>query len=117
MFRYWPLELAFHSRKKDHTPVCTSVMARNMATILMAYLHPTGGPEIWPGNRISFSVTTKIPIQTDLEGCKSHNQPFPPPLFILQKLSPLWEHGVHNWTQILGRAPDGRPYFLDEREF
>ena len=117
MFRHWPLELAFHSRKKGHTPVCTSVMARNMATLLMADLHPTGGPEIWSDNRISFSVASRIPIQTDSEACPSDTQPFATPLSILQKLSPLWEHGVHNWTQILGRAPNGRPYFLDEREF
>ena len=92
-------------------------MTRNMATLLMADLHPTGGPEIWSGNRISSSIASKIPIQTDSVGCPTDTQPFPPPLFILQKLSTLWKHGVHNWTRILGRAPDGRPYFLDEREF
>jgi len=92
-------------------------MARDMATLLMADLHPTGGPEIWSGNRISSSIASKIPIQTDSVGCPTDTQPFPPPLFILQKLSTLWKHGVHNWTRILGRAPDGRPYFLDEREF
>ncbi len=43
-------------------------------------------------------------------------QPFPKPTLLLQKLDPLWEHGFHNWAQILGPAPDGRPYFLEERE-
>ena len=90
-------------------------MTRNMATLLMADLHPTGGPEIWSGNRISSSITSKIPILTDSQGCPLDTQPFPPSLFILQKLSTLWEHGVHNWTKILGRALVGRPYY--EREF
>ena len=116
-FRYWPLELAFHSRRKGHIPICTSIMARNMATLLMADLHPTGGPEIWSRNRISSSITSRISIRTDSEGCPLNNQPFPPPLFLLQKIIPLWEHGVHNWTQILGRTPNGRPYFLEDREF
>ncbi len=36
--------------------------------------------------------------------------------FILHKLAPLWGHGIHGWAQILGRGPDGRPYFIDDRE-
>ncbi len=45
MFRHWPLEMAFQTQK-GRTPICTSVMARSMATLLMADLLPTGGPEI-----------------------------------------------------------------------
>ena len=44
-FRHWPIETAFHTNR-DHTPTCTSMMARNMATLLLANLHPTGSPEI-----------------------------------------------------------------------
>ncbi len=44
------------------------------------------------------------------------NQPFPPAMLLLQKLPPLSEHGLHTWSRILGRALDGRPYFIDERE-
>jgi hypothetical protein len=91
-------------------------MARNMATLLMADLHETGGPEIWSGNKIFSSIMSRIPIQTDPEGCPVDNQPFPQPLFILQKLTPLWNNGIHNWKLILGRTPGGRPYFFDERE-
>ena len=40
----------------------------------------------------------------------------PNPRFSCKKLVPLWENGFHNWARILGRAPDGRPYFLEERE-
>ena len=29
---------------------------------------------------------------------------------------PLWEHGFHNWSQIMYRGPNGRPYFMEERE-
>jgi len=60
--RHWPLELAFHAHKKGHTLFCTSSMAMNMATLLMADLHPTGGPEIWSGNEISSSIISRIPI-------------------------------------------------------
>ena len=44
-FRHWPLELAFHSHR-GRIPICSSIVARNMATLLMADLHPVGGPEI-----------------------------------------------------------------------
>ena len=44
-FRHWPMQLAFHT-DRSRKPVCQSVMARNMATLLLADLHPTGGPEI-----------------------------------------------------------------------
>jgi hypothetical protein len=44
------------------------------------------------------------------------SQTFPEPTFILQKLTLLWEHGLHEWSQLIGRDPNGRPYFLDERE-
>ncbi len=43
-------------------------------------------------------------------------QTFPESRFILKKLTPLLDHGILEWSQILGRAPNGRPYFLDERE-
>ncbi len=42
-FRNWPLELAFHSHR-GHLPLCFSIVARNMATLLMADLHLVGGP-------------------------------------------------------------------------
>ena len=48
-FRHWPLELVFHSHRR-RTPICPSIVARNIATLLMADLHPVGGPEIWYGN-------------------------------------------------------------------
>ncbi len=47
----------------------------------------------------------------------SPTQPFPASTLILKKQTPLWDHGVHDWTQIIGREPNGRPYFLDDREF
>ena len=43
-------------------------------------------------------------------------QTLPEPTFIKKKLTPLWDHGVHEWSQLIGRAHNGRPYFLDERE-
>jgi hypothetical protein len=40
------LELTYHSRK-GRPPLCPSIVARNMATLLTANLYLTGGPEIW----------------------------------------------------------------------
>ena len=91
-------------------------MARSMATLLLADLHPTGGPEIRSGNQISTSISSLIPIQLDEDGCPLLTQPFPEATFLLKKLTPLWDHGFHDWAQFLGRAPNGRPFFLDERE-
>ena len=87
-----------------------------MATMLMADLHPMGGPEIWSGNQISTSISSRIPIQLDEDDCPLKTQTFPEPTFIIKKLTPLWDHGVHEWSQLLGRAPNGHPYSLDERE-
>jgi hypothetical protein len=87
-----------------------------MASLLLANLHPTGGPEIWSGNQISTSISSLIPIQLDVDGCPLKTQTFPKPTFIKKQLTPLWDHEVHEWSQLIGRAPNGRPYFLNERE-
>ncbi len=72
-----------------------------------ADLHPMGTAEIWPGNQISASITVRIPIITDEDGCPAEEQPFPPTTKILQKLVPLWEHSIYEWAQIInpGRPP------------
>jgi hypothetical protein len=44
-FRHWSLEIAFHSHR-GRLPLCPSIVARNMATLLMADLHLVGGLEI-----------------------------------------------------------------------
>ncbi len=105
--------MAFHS-DRDRVPTCSSIVARNMTTLLMADLHTVGGPEIWSGNQISTSITTRI--RLDENGCPLEVQPFPHVTLLLRKLTPLWEHGFHNWSQVLCRGPDGHPYFMDERE-
>jgi len=86
-----------------------------MATLLMEDLHPTGGPEVWSGNQISTSISSLIPIQLDEDGCPLKTHTFPEATLILKNKTPLWDHGVHEWSQLLGRAPNGRPYFLDKR--
>jgi hypothetical protein len=113
-FQHWPLELAFHTHNGLAT--CPSVIGRNVATLLTADLHPIGDMEIWSGNQIATTITSRIPITTDEDGCPREDQPFPQATTILYKLAPLWEHSIHEWAQILGRGPDGRPYFLDDRE-
>jgi hypothetical protein len=113
-FKHGPLELAFHTHRDRAT--CPSVIGRSVVTLLTADLHPMGTAEIWSGNQISASITARIPIITDEDGCPAEEQPFPQKTIILQKLVPLRDHSIHAWAQILGRGPDGRPYFLDDRE-
>ena len=114
-FRHCPLEMAFPSRQ-GRFPLCPSVVARNMATLLMANHNPIGGPEILSGNQMSTSISSRILISLDEDGCPMESQPLPQATLLLRRLVPLWEHGIHNWAQILCRGPDGRPYFLKERE-
>ena len=47
--RHWPLEMGFHSHR-GRLPLCPSIVARNMATLLMVDLRHVGGPEIWSDN-------------------------------------------------------------------
>ena len=67
-FRHWPLELAFYSHR-GRIPICSSIVARNMVTLLMADLHPVGGPEIRSGNQISTSISSWIRVHLDGDGC------------------------------------------------
>jgi len=87
-----------------------------MATLLMADLHPVGGLEIWSGNQISTSIKSRIPVPLDEDGCPLEVQPLPHTMLLVQKLAPLWEHGFHNWSYVMCRGPDDRPYFMEERE-
>ncbi len=43
MFRHWPLEMAFDFHR-GRIPIFSSLVARNMDSLLMADLHPVGGP-------------------------------------------------------------------------
>ncbi len=51
----------------------------------------------------------------DEDGCPDDTQPFPSVINILRRLVSLWGQEVLTWAQILGRGPDGRPYFLDDQ--
>jgi hypothetical protein len=107
--------MAFHYQR-GRLPLCPSIVARDMATLLMADLHPVGGQEIWSGNQISISISSRISIHLDEDGCSLEVQPFSQATNLLLKLAPLWGHGIHNLTEILCRSPDGHPCFLEERE-
>ena len=96
-------------------PLSPSIVARNMANLLMADIHLVGSPKIWSGNQISISISSRIPIHLDEDGCPLEVQPFPRATQLL-KSAPLWEHEIHTWSQILCRGPNGRPYFLEGRE-
>ena len=62
------------------------------------------------------TVYRAVPVHLDEDGCPLEVQPFPHPTLLLRKLAPLWEHGFHNWPQIICRGPDGRPNFMDGGE-
>jgi hypothetical protein len=87
-FRHWPLEMAFHFHR-GRIPICPSIVARNMATLLMAVLHPVRGPEIRSGIQIFTSISSRIPVHLDEDGCSLEIQPFPQPTLLLRKLAPL----------------------------
>jgi len=82
-FKHWPLELAFHTHNGHAT--CPSVIGRNIATLLTAGLHPMGDTTIQEGNQIFASITARIPIMTDEDGCPAEEQPFPPTTQILPR--------------------------------
>ena len=84
--------MAFQSHR-GRIPICSSIVARNMATLLMADLHPVGGPDIWYGIQISTSISSRIHVHLDEDGCPMEVQPFPHATFLLRKLPPLWENG------------------------
>ena len=85
-----------------------------MATLLLADLHPTGGSEIRSGNRIATSISSLIPIQLDEDGCPLQTQAFPASTLFLKKINPTMGPWHPRLDQILGRAPSGRPFFLDD---
>ena len=64
----------------------------------------------------STSISSRIPVHLDEDGCPQEVQPLPHATYLLRKLAPIWEHGIHNRSQILCRGPDGRPYFTEDRE-
>jgi len=63
-FRHCSLEMTFHSHR-GRLPICSSIVTRNMVTLLMADLHLVGGPEIWSGNQISSSISSRILVNLD----------------------------------------------------
>ena len=44
-FKQWPLEMAFHNHRGG-IPLCPSIIARNIATLIAADLHPLEIPKI-----------------------------------------------------------------------
>jgi len=114
-FRHWPLDRALYSQNR-RMPLCASIPTRNMAILFMVSLQPTGGPEIWFGNQVFTSISSRFPSTLDEDGCPQETQSFPQATLLLQKLSLLREHGVQTRAQILGRGLDDFSYFLEERK-
>jgi hypothetical protein len=99
-FKPWPLELAFYNHLGGR-PLCPSIIARNIATLIATDLHSLGGPEIKSDNPISTTLTLSMPITTDEDGCPTPIQPYTRVDHILRKLAPLWEYNIFTWGQIV----------------
>ena len=108
-------EMAFQNHRGGR-PLCPLIIARNIATLIAANLHPLGGPEIWSGNPMSTTLTLSIPITTDDDGCPTPTQPYTRVNRILRKLIPLWEHNLFTWEQIARRSPNKRPWLLSDEK-
>jgi hypothetical protein len=112
-FQHWPLEFAFQFHRGGR-PLCPSVIARNIATLLTADLHPLGVPEIWSGNEISLSLSSSIPITKDDDGCPTPTQSYTRVNRILRRLTPFWEYKIHSWSQVTRRSPRIYPYIISD---
>jgi hypothetical protein len=105
--------MAFQNHRGGR-PLCPSIIARIIATLISVDLYPLGGPEIWSGNPISTTLTLSILITTDEDGCPTPSQPYTRVNRILRKLIPLWEHNIFTWEQIAKLSPNKRPYLLSD---
>ena len=105
------MESEFHTHRGGK-PLCPSIFARNIATLIAADLHPLGGPKIWSGSRISTTLTSSIPIITYEARCPTPSQPYTCVDRILRKLTPLWEYKIFTWEHIARLSPSKRPYLL-----
>jgi len=76
---------------------------------------PISGPP-HKSPEISRSLSLRIPIQTDKDGRPLDTQQPSQHTLLLKNVAPPWENGFQNWAQILGRSPDGRPFFREDRE-
>ncbi len=86
------------------------LVARNMATLLTANLHPMGGLEIWSGTYILTSLSTRIPILTDKDGCPLDTQQLPQPMFPLVKVGPLVVKRLPQLSPIIGPSLRRPPF-------
>jgi len=107
--------MAFQNHRGGR-PLCPSIIARNITTLIARDLHPLGGPEIWSGNPIATTLTLSIPITTDEDGCPTPSQPYTRVNRILRKLIFLWERKIFTWEQIARLSPNKRLYLLSDEE-
>ncbi len=91
------------------TPLCPSIIARYIAILIVAELHPLGAQKSGRENPISIALTNAIPIPTEEDSCPATIQPYTRTHRILRKLAPLWEHNVQSWAQTVRLAPNARP--------
>jgi len=68
-FHMWPLELAFHTQ--CGRPTRPSVVSRNVAILLTSDLRPVVNPEVWSGNEICTSFTSRLHVLTNEDDCCS----------------------------------------------
>ena len=111
-YKIWPLKLVFHTLR-GCSPLCPSIIARNIATLIAADLHSLGELEIWSWNPIPATLTSAIPNTLDKVGYPTTNQPYTRTNKIIWKLIPhmktntlILHHRTH-WKQPIQRLlPD-----------
>jgi hypothetical protein len=107
--------MAFHNHRGGR-PLCPSIIARNIATLIAAELHAPERPRNMVGQpRIYHTHTIHTHHHRRRRLPNSHptihmRQPHP------TKLIPLWEHNMLKWEQIARLSPTKRPYLLSDKE-
>jgi len=111
--QHWPLELTFHSRNSG-SPLCPSILARNMATLLDADPHPTGGPKFGQGTKSRPASLPKSPYKRMMMGALWPSSSAPNPRSSCKSWIPMGKR-----VSQLGPNPrpsTGRPPLLSRRE-
>ena len=98
-------------------PLCPSIAARNIATLIAANLHPLGVPESWSGNPISTTLTLSIAITTDEDGCPTPIQPCTRVNRILRNSSPSGNTRSSHGNKSQDSPQTNAPTYFQTRKF
>jgi ribonuclease HI len=130
LYEHWPLALALETNGSTIARLLALPAAANLHVMLSPRntteapalpfpqsfalvglgAHPfnTHIPPLWKGNPISDFISSVILPHPD--ALPLDEPAFPPHLYVLRKLAPIWAHGIYRWdTLICSSKPRGRP--------